>query len=114
MHNRIRGEAAFVAGDRSYRVLLTLGALAEMESSLGLADLAQLSTRVQSLRSSDLAIIVAALLRGGGETMTPEDVLRLPCDLGSLLEAVRAAFCAAGLQGEGQSQGPFVGTPVSP
>ena len=31
-----RGEAALIAGGKSYRLLLTLGALAEIESGLGL------------------------------------------------------------------------------
>ena len=39
LKNAARGEAALLAGGRPYRLLLTLGALAEIEDGLGLADL---------------------------------------------------------------------------
>ncbi len=114
MTNRIRGEAALAAGGRSYTLLLTLGALAEIEEGLGLADLSEVSTRLKSLRAADLAIVAAALLRGGGQELAPADVLRLPCPLGALVQAVGDAFEAAGLgarQGEGGgSSAPFPGT----
>ncbi len=41
MTNRIRGEAALDRRRQIYRLLLTLGALAEIESGLGLADLSE-------------------------------------------------------------------------
>ena len=37
MPNRIRGEVELIAGGRAYRLLLTLGALAEIEDVLGIA-----------------------------------------------------------------------------
>ena len=111
MPNRIRGEAELVAGGRSYRLLLTLGALAEIEDGLGLENLSQVGERLKSARAGDLAIVAAALLRGGGHDVSPGDVLRLSCELGALVAAVSAAFDAAGLHaaGEGDSR-PFVGT----
>ncbi len=112
MTNKIRGEAALVAGGKSYRLLLTLGALAEIESGLGLADLSEVSARLKQLRAGDLAIVAAALLRGGGQESTPADVLRLPVDLGALVKAVADAFDAAGLATatEGANgTGPFAG-----
>lgn len=110
MVNRIRGEAALCAGGREYRLLLTLGALAEIEDGLGLDDLSQVSQRLSHVRASDLAIVAAALLRGGGHEITPADVMRLPCDLGALVDAVKRAFEAAGLKGEGDGDPrPFPG-----
>ncbi|HEY0106688.1 MAG TPA: GTA-gp10 family protein, partial [Rhizomicrobium sp.] len=97
MPNRVRGEAELVAGGRGYRLLLTLGALAEIEDGLNLADLSQVAARLKTVRAADLAIVAAALLRGGGHDVAPADVLRLPCDLGALVAAVTAAFDAAGL-----------------
>src|ERR1700760_4814704 len=111
MPNHVRGEAALEAGGRQYRLLLTLGALAEIEDGLGLEDLNGVAARMKQPRAADLAIVAAALLRGGGHDMCPAEVLRLPCDLGALMRAVGDAFTAAGLtatEGEGTS-GPFPG-----
>jgi hypothetical protein len=112
MVNRIRGEAALEAGGRQYRLLLTLGALAEIEDGLGLDDLSQVGTRLAHTRAADLAIVAAALLRGGGHEMCPAEVLRLPCDLGALMRGISEAFAAAGLAApktEAASTVPFAG-----
>jgi len=114
--NRVRGEAGLVAGGRSYRLLLTLGALAEIEDGLGLSNLSDVASRLAQSRASDLAIVAAALLRGGGHEMNPADVLRLPCDLGALVAAVSEAFDAAGLAGKSGGEkdaAPFPGAPGS-
>jgi hypothetical protein len=73
MPNRIRGEAALAAGDRRYRLLLTLGALAEIEDGLGLDSLAGVAERLKAVRAADLAVVAAALLRGGGHDLSPAD-----------------------------------------
>jgi Phage tail tube protein, GTA-gp10 len=118
MVNAIRGEAELLAAGKHYRLLLTLGALAEIEDGLGLASLADISARLKGARAGDLAVVVAALLRGGGHDLSPAEVLRLPCDLGLLVAAVRDAFARAGLSqsappGEGAASGPFAGTSCS-
>ena len=111
MVNHIRGEAELVAGGRSYRLLLTLGALAEIEDGLGLENLSQVSSRLKSVRAADLAIVAAALLRGAGHEVSPAEVLRLPCDLGQLVAAVTRAFDLAGLvAAKADDSVPFVGT----
>jgi len=113
MVNRVRGEALLEAGGRQYRLLLTLGALAEIEDGLGLDDLSQVAARLAHTRAADLAIVAAALLRGGGHEMCPAEVLRLPCDLGALVQAVTEAFARAGLSaeaGEAKGGGPFPGS----
>ena len=115
-HNTPRGETVLEAGGRQYRLLLTLGALAEIESGLGLSDLSEVSARLKTLRASDLAIVAASLMRGGGHDIAPADVLRLPCDLGALVRAVAQSFDAAGLangEGAGERAAPFPGTPGS-
>ena len=118
MVNKARGEAALTAGGREYRMLLTLGALAEIEDGLGLDDLSGVASRLAHARAADLAIVAAALLRGGGHEVCPADVLRLPCELGALMAAVTAAFESAGLKKSGtEAQGetaPFPGTPGLP
>jgi hypothetical protein len=113
MPNKARGEAELAAGGNAYRLLLTLGALAEIEDGLGLENLGQVSTRLKNLRAADLAVVAAALLRGGGHDLCPADVMKLSCDLGSVVRAVREAFEAAGLAGDAQGQGaqsPFPGS----
>ncbi|HEY0267018.1 MAG TPA: GTA-gp10 family protein [Rhizomicrobium sp.] len=111
MVNKARGEAALEAGGRQYRLLLTLGALAEIEDGLGLDDLSQAGARLKQVRAADLAIVAAALLRGAGHDMCPAEVLRLNCDMGALLRAVTEAFNNAGLQG---GAGEAAGTPPFP
>lgn len=119
MVNRIRGEAALMAGGRSYRLLLTLGALAEIEHGLGLASLMEVSGRLAQTRAADLAVVAAALLRGGGHEIAPHEVLALPCDLGALVRAVTEAFDACvfdsldgSARGEGEAR-PFAGATCS-
>jgi hypothetical protein len=126
MPNIVRGESELVAGGKSYRLLLTLGALAEIEDGLGLSDLSEVGARLKQVRAADLAVVAAALMRGAGHEITPADVLRLPCDLGALVQAVSLAFERAGLAAEGEggsareagpasegSHAPFPGTPGS-
>lgn len=118
MPNTIRGESELSAAGKSYRLLLTLGALAEIEDGLGLADLSQVGARLQQARAGDLAVVAAALMRGGGHEITSADVLRLPCDLGALVEAVARAFERAGLSASGGvasgNTTPFPGMTGSP
>ena len=115
MPNAIRGEAGLDAGDKSYCLLLTLGALADIEDGLGLTDLSEVGARLKHARAADLAIVAAALLKGGGHDLSPADVLRLPCDLGALVAAVAQAFERAGLPEHGKGgDAPFVGTISSP
>jgi len=105
LKNAARGEAALLAGGRSYRLLLTLGALAEIEDGLGLADLSAVGARLARPRAADLAIVAAALLRGGGHDLCPAEVLRLECGLGAIVAAVTAAFDSAGLRPGGNNAG---------
>ena len=109
--NKIRGEVELLAGGKAYRLLLTLGALAEIEDGLGLTNLSEVAQRLAQARAADLAIVAAALVRGGGQEMTPADVLRLPCDIGALTSAVIAAFDAAAMQANGGGgSAPFPGS----
>jgi len=79
MPNHHRGEIAAEIGGARRTLVLTLGALAELESSFGAADLGALAERFGAgrLRAHDLIRIIAAGLRGAGEIVTDEEVARM-------------------------------------
>ncbi|CAM5426689.1 hypothetical protein AFEL58S_02437 [Afipia felis] len=79
MPNSHRGEIAADLGGRTRTLVLTLGALAELESVFGANDLMALAERFGSGRLSarDLVRIIAAGLRGAGETISDDEVAAL-------------------------------------
>lgn len=89
MINRIRGEVPLVIEGKTYRLCLTLGALAEIEAGLGLADLSELDARLARPRMADVIVILSALLRGGGQEV---DVAALRLDLRDVGKAIAEAF----------------------
>lgn len=124
MVNRIRGEAELCVGNKRWPLLLTLGALAQIEDELGLENLSAIGPRLCHTRAADLAIVTAALIRGGGGAMTAADVLALPCPLGLLMAGITEAFARAGLPetqtlqntapGRDETGRPFAGPTSSP
>lgn len=89
--NGVRGEVAAVLAGVERRLCLTLGALAEIETALGVDGLPQLIQRLKTLSARDLVVVLAALLRGGGEDeLDPAQV-----EPGEAAEAVARAFIAA-------------------
>ena len=89
--NAHRGEVVRTLGGVERRLCLTLGALAELETAFGLDGWEALSARLRRLSARDMAAVLAALLRGGGEGAV--DVGRI--DFREAAEAVAAAFTAA-------------------
>jgi len=79
MPNRHRGEIEAEIGGARRRLLLTLGALAELEAAFGATDLPALAERFGTGRLSarDLVSIIAAGLRGAGETVSDDEVARM-------------------------------------
>ncbi|EFI51568.1 gene transfer agent family protein [Afipia sp. 1NLS2] len=79
MANSHRGEIEALLGDRMRTLVLTLGALAELESAFGAADLMALAERFGTGRLSarDLVRIIAAGLRGAGESVSDDEVAAL-------------------------------------
>ena len=77
------------------RLCLTLGALAEIETALGLDGLGALAERMRALSARDLLIVLAALLRGGGEREMADGLERAAVDPGEAAEAVAKAFAAS-------------------
>jgi len=93
--NGARGEVVAVLAGGERRLCLTLGALAEIETGLGLDGLAGLAERMRSLSARDLLTVLAALLRGGGERALADELDRAGVDPREAAEAVARAFAAA-------------------
>ena len=76
MANKHRGEIEAEIGGARRTLVLTLGALAELEDAFGADDLVALSERFASgrLKARDLTRIIGAGLRGAGEAVSDEDV----------------------------------------
>ena len=85
MANRYRGEIEAEIGGARRRLVLTLGALAELEDAFGADDLAALAERFGSgrLKARDLIRIIAAGLRGAGESVSDEEVAAMEVDGGA-------------------------------
>jgi hypothetical protein len=79
MANFHRGEIEASLGGKARTLVLTLGALAELESAFGADDLMALAERFGTGRLSarDLVRIIAAGLRGAGETISDDEVAAL-------------------------------------
>lgn len=90
--NGARGETALTVGGRARRVCLTLGALAEIEGALGCRTMAELEARMRALSAADLMIVIAALLRGGGEADAAAGISAADVSPGEAARAVAEAF----------------------
>ena len=98
MPNKYRGEIEAEIGGARRTLVLTLGALAELESAFEACDLVALAERFGTGRLSarDLVRIIGAGLRGAGEAISDEDVARLPVDGGATgYVRIAAALLAA-------------------
>lgn len=82
--NRHRGEIAARLDDEIRLLCLTLGALAELETAFGVANLADLAERFETgkLSAGDIIKIVGAGLRGAGNIATDEDVAQMSTEGG--------------------------------
>jgi hypothetical protein len=79
MANRHRGEIEAELGGVPRKLVLTLGALAELEDAFGAEDLVALTERFGSgrLKARDLIRIIGAGLRGAGEDISDDEAARL-------------------------------------
>jgi hypothetical protein len=103
MANRRRGEIAAVLDGREHTLVLTLGALAELEASFGVEDLVALAGRFESGRLSarDIIRIIGCGLRGAGESVSDDEVAAMRCEGGAAgFARVAAELIAATFGGE--------------
>ena len=85
MANRHRGEIEAEIGGMRRRLVLTLGALAELEDAFGADDLVALTERFGAgrMKARDLTRIIGAGLRGAGESVSDDDVAAMAIDGGA-------------------------------
>jgi hypothetical protein len=85
MANKHRGEIDADIGGARRTLVLTLGALAELEAAFGADDLVALTERFGSgrLKALDLIRIIGAGLRGAGEGVTDDEVARMEVEDGA-------------------------------
>ncbi len=124
MANLHRGEIEARLDGVAYRLVLTLGALAELEHAFGDEDMVALASRFERgrLSSADCVKVIGAGLRGAGACVTDDEVSRMQADGGIagfidiVARLLTATFGGAGgdheMAGGGgeQSRGPFPGT----
>ena len=119
MVNRHRGEVGAVLDGRPRVLVLTLGALAELEAAFGVGDLAGLAARFERGRLSahDLSRILGAGLRGAGETVSDAEVaahLATPWGVGTVGEGLWCDGGAAERASEWSCQWAMPGPPSRP
>ena len=98
MANRHRGEIEAEIGGVRRRLVLTLGALAELEDAFGADDLVALTERFGAgrMKARDLTRIIGAGLRGAGESVSGDEVAAMAIDGGAQgYVRVAAALIAA-------------------
>lgn len=93
--NGARGEVQARLAGEERTLCLTLGALAEIETALGVTGLTGLAERMRMLSARDLTVVLAALLRGGGETALANGLADASVDPAEAADAVAKAFIAA-------------------
>lgn len=103
MSNPRRGEVEAVIDGRRRTLVLTLGALAELEAAFGAADLMALAERFSAGRlcARDVTRILAAGLRGAGEAVEESEVAAMRIEGGAvgcvrLVNALLAATFGGG------------------
>jgi hypothetical protein len=85
MANRHRGEIEAEIGGQTRILVLTLGALAEIEDAYGGEDLLAIAERFEKgrIKATDAVIVIGAGLRGAGENICNEEVASLSIEGGA-------------------------------
>jgi len=84
--NRHRGEIEACLNGKTWKLCLTLGALAELEDAFGCEDMLALAERFEKgrLSANDAVRIIGAGLRGAGYDVSDDDVRKMRSDSGVL------------------------------
>ena len=121
MANQHRGEIEACINGKTWKLCLTLGALAELESAFGDDDMLALAQRFEKgrLKADDAVRIIGAGLRGAGNAVSDDDVRGMRTEGGVLgiIDIVARLLTAtfggapAGTGAQGISSRPEVRTP---
>lgn len=118
MANLHRGEIDAVLDGQPLRLCLTLGALAELESTFGDEDMLALAERFSRgrLSSRDAARIIGAGLRGAGHQVTDDAVARMRAEGGAagFVDIVSRLLTATFGAAEDAPMAKAIETPTSP
>ncbi|MGB3809168.1 MAG: gene transfer agent family protein [Parvibaculum sp.] len=104
MANRHRGEIEATLGGERRVLVLTLGALAELENAFGGEDMLALASRFETGRigARDAIRVIGAGLRGAGADIDDDEVARMSVDGGAagyiaiVADLLTATFSGAG------------------
>lgn len=102
MVNRHRGEIEAELGGTTYILVLTLGALAEIEHAYGGEDMIAIAERFESgrIKATDAIRVIGAGLRGAGSSISDDEVSKLSVPGGAagylriVAELLKATFGA--------------------
>lgn len=91
--NSVRGEHELILHGQTFRLCLTLQALAEMEDTLGIEDLTKIQEALSKPRVGTILKMVSALMIGAGHTKEEVQVFAsLPLDMSADLQLITAAM----------------------
>jgi hypothetical protein len=102
MVNRHRGEIEAELGGTTYTLVLTLGALAEIEHAYGGEDMIAIAERFENgrIKATDAIRMIGAGLRGAGSSISDDEVSKLSVPGGAagylriVAELLKATFGA--------------------
>lgn len=85
MANRHRGEIGAVLDGRSYKLCLTLGALAELEDAFDGEDMLAVAKRFETgaISARDAIRVIGAGLRGAGHSISDGEVAQMQAEGGA-------------------------------
>jgi len=96
--NSARGESNLLINGIPHRLCLTLGALAQIETGLGLSAEDSLPDRLSNISANDVLLILQALLAGGGNPVSVEAMSDSSLMPNEVATAIAEAFSLAGAE----------------
>ncbi len=93
--NKARGEAGVRINGKDYRLCLTLGALAELETAFAAQDLSDLGGKLRNLSARDFLIVLMILLKGGANELDLETLKSAQIDTKEASQSIAEAFSRA-------------------